>query len=418
MPGADSRLPETTPTRTIGWSGVMSSWMERADKVVFQTYGRAPVTLVRGDGCRVWDDEGRAYLDLVAGLAVCNVGHCHPKVVRAIQGQAERLIHTSNLYYTQPMVELAERLVALTFADRVFFCNSGAEANEGALKLARKLAKDRGHPERYEVITMEGSFHGRSLATLTATGQEKYHHGFEPLVPGFPHVPFGDLDAARGAMGERTCAILVEPIQGEGGVRFPPAGYLKGLRELCDEKGILLILDEVQTGVGRTGHLFAHQGEGMVPHAMTVAKGIAGGLPMGALLAIEEVAASLTPGTHASTFGGNPVAAAAAMATLSILVDDGLLEAMVPVARRFREGLEGMARAYPQVTDVRGRGLMLGMELTEPGKSIVEACMKRRVLVNCTMDRVLRFVPPLVLTLEETEEALGVLADAFKEVFG
>jgi acetylornithine aminotransferase/acetylornithine/N-succinyldiaminopimelate aminotransferase len=392
--------------------------MERADKVVFQTYGRSPIVLARGDGCRVWDDEGRVYLDLVAGLAVCNVGHCHPKVVRAIQGQAERLIHTSNLYYTQPMVELAERLVALTFADRVFFCNSGAEANEGALKLARKVAKDRGHPERYEVITMEGSFHGRSLATLTATGQEKYHHGFEPLVPGFPHVPFGDLEAARAAVGERTCAILVEPIQGEGGVKCPPAGYLKGLRELCDEKGILLILDEVQTGVGRTGELFAHQGAGMTPHAMTVAKGIAGGLPMGALLATEDVAASLTPGSHASTFGGNPVAAAAAMATLSILVDDGLLEAMVPVARRFREGLEGMARSYPQVVEVRGRGLMLGMELKEPGRPIVEACMRRRLLVNCTMDRVLRFVPPLVLSLDEAEEALGVLADAFKEIFG
>ena len=396
----------------------MTSWMERADKVLFQTYGRFPLTFVRGEGCRLWDDGGRVYLDLVAGLAVNNVGHCHPKVVRAIRDQAERLIHVSNFYYHPSMVELAERLVALTFADRVFFCNSGAEANEGALKLARKVAKDRGHPERFEVITMEHSFHGRTLATVTATAQEKYHHGFEPLVPGFRHVPFGDLGAARDAVDERTCAILVEPVQGEGGVRCAPPGYLKGLRELCDEAGILLILDEVQTGMGRTGSLFAHESEGVVPHAMTVAKGIAGGLPMGVLLATDDVAASLSPGTHASTFGGNPVASAAALATLSVLVDDGLLVAMAPVARRFREGIESLAREFPQVVEVRGRGLILGMELTEPCRPIVLACMKRGVLVNYTMDRVLRFVPPLVLNVGDVEEALEVLREAFKETLG
>lgn len=396
----------------------MSALIDRSDRVIFRTYGRFPLTLVRGEGCRVWDDHGRGYLDLVAGLAVCNVGHCHPKVVQAIREQAGRLIHVSNLYYTEPQVALAERLVAQSFADRVFFCNSGAEANEAALKLARKVAKDRGHPERYEVITMEHSFHGRTLATVTATAQEKYHHGFEPLVPGFRHVPYGDLEAAQGALNDRTCAILVEPIQGEGGVNCPPAGYLAGLKALCEEHGILLILDEVQSGMGRTGALFAHQSEGMNPHVLTVAKGIAGGLPMGAMMATEEIAAALGPGTHATTFGGNPVAAAAGSAVLSVLIDDGLLEAMVPVARRFREGLGEIARRFPQVVEVRGRGWMLGMELTEPCGPIVEACMERGALVNCTMERVLRFVPPLLLGMEEAEEALGVIAEALAQVLG
>jgi predicted acetylornithine/succinylornithine family transaminase len=346
------------------------------------------------------------------------VGHCNPKVVKAIGDQAQQLIHVSNLYYTQPQVELAERLVALSFADRAFFCNSGAEANEGAIKLARKVAKDRGHPERYEVITMEGSFHGRTLATVTATAQEKYRHGFEPMVPGFRYVPYGDLGAAREAVTEQTCAILVEPIQGEGGVNCPPEGYLKDLKALCEERGILLILDEVQTGMGRTGTLFAHQPDGVTPHAMTVAKGIAGGLPMGGLLATDEVAAALTPGTHATTFGGNPVTAAAGLAVLSVLVEDGLLKRMAPVAARFREGLEELARRYPQVVEVRGRGWMLGMELTEPGAPIVKACMDRGMLVNCTVERVLRFVPPLVLEMAEAEEALRILEEALREVWG
>jgi predicted acetylornithine/succinylornithine family transaminase len=376
------------------------------------------LVFVRGDGCHLYDDEGRAYLDLVAGLAVCNVGHCHPKVVQAIEEQSKRLIHVSNLYYTQPQVQLAERLVSETFADRVFFCNSGAEANEGALKLARKVAKDRGHPERFEVITMQSSFHGRTLATVTATAQEKYHHGFDPLVPGFHYVPFGDLAAAQEAVNERNCAIMVEPIQGEGGVNCPPEGYLKGLKDLCEERGILLIMDEVQTGMGRTGTLFAHQADGVVPHVMTIAKGLAGGLPMGALMATEDVAGSFTPGTHATTFGGNPVAAAAGVAVLSILMEDGVLEAMSSVATRFREGLEEIAQRYEQVVEVRGRGWMLGMELSEAGAPIVQACMKRGMLVNCTMDRVLRFIPPLIMKLEMAEEALGILEEAFLEVMG
>ncbi|MEJ5377531.1 MAG: acetylornithine transaminase [bacterium] len=397
----------------------MGSWPERADRVLFQTYGRFPLTFVKGEGARLWDDTGRCFLDLVGGLAVCNVGHCHPKVVRAIQQQAARLIHVSNFYYHPPMVELAERLVELSFAQRVFFCNSGAEANEGAIKLARKVAKDRGMGQRFEVITMEGSFHGRTLATVTATAQEKYHKGFEPLVEGFKYVPFGDLEAIRRSISSRTCAVMVEVIQGEGGVRPVPQGFLAGLRELCDKEGILLILDEVQTGVGRTGQLFAYQAEGTSPHVMTLAKGIAGGLPMGVLLAEDNVAASLTPGTHASTFGGNPVAAAAGLAVLSILVQDGLLEQMAPVAKSFRQGLEKLAGKYPElIMDVRGRGLMLGMELRYPCRALVEVCMARGVLLNCTVERVVRFVPPLVITLEDVEEALEVLDKSMQEVFG
>jgi acetylornithine/N-succinyldiaminopimelate aminotransferase len=396
----------------------MSSWHERADRVLFQTYGRFPLTLVKGEGYYVHDDEDQAYLDLVAGLAVCNVGHCHPKVIQAIEAQCKRLIHVSNLYYTQPQVELAERLVSETFADRVFFCNSGAEANEGALKLVRKVAKDRGYPERFEVITMQGSFHGRTLAMVAATAQEKYQKGFDPLVSGFKYVPFGDLQAVQEAVNEHTCAVMVEPIQGEGGVNCPPEGYLKGLKAFCDKQGILLIMDEVQTGMGRTGTLLAHQSEGVTPHIMTVAKGLAGGLPMGALMASEDLAGAFTPGTHASTFGGNPVAAAAGIAVLSILLDDGVLEAMTPVARCFRDGLEEIAKRYTQVREVRGRGWMLGMELETAGNPIVQACMKRGMLVNCTVDRVLRFIPPLTITMEAAQEALGILGQAFHEVMG
>lgn len=398
---------------------IMAEWIERADRVLFKTYARFPLVFVKGEGARLWDERGRCFLDLVGGLAVCNVGHCHPKVVKAIQEQSARLIHVSNFYYNVPMVELAERLVSLSFADRVFFCNSGAEANEGAIKLARKFAKDMGRDGSFEIITMDGSFHGRTMATLTATAQEKYHKGFEPLVDGFKYVPFGDVEAVKRAISSRTCAVMVEPIQGEGGVRPAPNGYLRELKELCEENGILLILDEVQTGMGRTGTLFAHEYEGVTPHIMTIAKGIAGGIPMGAIMATEDVASSLTPGTHASTFGGNPVAAAAANAVLEILIDDGLLEKMAPVAQSLKGGLEEMARKYPGlVVEVRGRGMMLGMELKESCRPIVEGCMRKGVLVNCTVEKVLRLVPPLVITLEEVQEALNVIEEAIVESYG
>ncbi len=297
--------------------------MMLSEKYIAHTYNRYPLLLVRGKGTRVWDLDGKEYLDFVAGLAVCNLGHCHPKVVKAIQDQAEKLIHVSNLYYIEPQIQLASLLCKHSFADKVFFCNSGAEANEGAMKLARKYAKEKIGEDRYEIITMERSFHGRTLATLTATAQEKFHKGYAPLMPGFKYVPFNDLKAVREAIDSKTCAVLLEPIQGEGGVNFPSEGYLKGLREICDEKGILLIFDEVQVGMGRTGKLFAYEHEGMKPDILTVAKSLAGGVPIGALLIRDEIAESFKPGDHASTFGGNPLATAAGVAALTAILKKG-----------------------------------------------------------------------------------------------
>ncbi|MGB9617719.1 MAG: acetylornithine transaminase, partial [Desulfomonilaceae bacterium] len=278
-----------------------TNFLEMNSKYVFNTYGRAPIMLVSGRGCRVVDSEGREYLDFIGGLAACPLGHGHPKLADAIASQARKLIHVSNLFHIEPQIHLAKALVENTFADKVFFCNSGAEANEGAIKLARKFFHDRGEHDRYHIITMENSFHGRTLATLAATGQTKYRKGFEPDTPGFSHTPFGDIKSLRAAVNSRTAAIIIEPIQGEGGVRMPPAEFLPAVRQLCDEAGCLMILDEVQTGMGRTGKLFAHEHYGIAPDIMTVAKGLAGGVPMGAVLAVEQVASAMTPGTHATT---------------------------------------------------------------------------------------------------------------------
>lgn len=395
----------------------MEGIRELSDKNIFKTYTRFPIVVEKAEGCLVWDTEGRSYLDLVAGIAVCNVGHGHPKVIEAIERQLQRLIHISNLYYSKPQVELAGRLVENSFADRVFFCNSGAEANEGAIKLARKYAKEKGHPERYEVITMLDSFHGRTLSTIAATGQQKYKNGFEPLPEGFSHCTFNDINALEAALSERTCAIMVEPIQGEGGVNIPSEGYLEEIRDLCDQKGLLLIFDEVQTGMGRTGRLFAYEHHGIVPDVMTLAKGIAGGLPMGAILAKEEVAQCLVPGTHASTFGGNPVCAAAGMAVLSILLDDGLIDQCQASGRYFFDKLEALRHRYPQVRAVRGRGLILGMELEGPGAGVVNRCLEKGLLINCAMDKVLRFIPPLTITEKEIDQAIEILKASLDEEF-
>jgi predicted acetylornithine/succinylornithine family transaminase len=395
----------------------MENIREMAERLLFQTYARFPIVIERGQGCRVWDSDGRQYLDLVAGLAVCNVGHCHPKVTKAIKEQAERLIHISNLYFSSPQVKLAEKLIEYSFADRVFFCNSGAEANEGALKIARRFAKEKGFPERYEVITMTNSFHGRTLATLAATGQEKHRRGFEPMPDGFRHCPFNDLNALEESISEKTCAIMVEPIQGEGGVNLPSEGYLEALRDLCDRKGILLIFDEVQTGMGRTGKLFAYQHSPVIPDIMTIAKGLAGGIPMGAILAKEEVASCMGPGSHASTFGGNPVCASAALAVISILIDDGLIDNCEKMGRYFINRLNWLKGIYPQIRDVRGKGLLIGMELDVAGSGIVRRCMEKGVLINCTVDRVLRFIPPLSISEEEIDLAIDVLNISLEEEF-
>jgi len=392
--------------------------MGLSEHYIAPTYARFPILLVRGKGTRLWDSEGKEYLDFVSGLAVCNLGHCHPKVVKAIQEQAEKLIHVSNFYYIEPQIQLAALLCKHSFADKVFFCNSGAEANEGAIKLARKYAKEKSGENRYEIITMEQSFHGRTLATLTATAQEKYHKGYDPLVPGFHYVPFNDVESLKRAINEKTCAVMLEPIQGEGGVRIPREGYLKAVREICDEKGILLIFDEVQVGMGRTGKLFAYEHENVKPDLMTLAKSLAGGVPIGALLIRKGIAEAFQPGDHASTFGGNPLATAAGVAALRAILEEGMLENCQKVGAYFLSRLGEMKKRFPFVREVRGKGLILGMELEMEGGSVVKEMMKRGFLINCTMGNVLRFLPPLIITKEEVDRMLEALEEVFKNIKG
>ena len=388
--------------------------MALSEQYVANTYSRYPVLLVRGKGTRVWDLEGEEYLDFVSGLAVCNLGHCHPRVVKAIQDQAEKLIHISNFYYIEPQIQLASLLCKHSFADKVFFCNSGAEANEGAFKLARKFAKEKIGKDRYEIITMERSFHGRTLATLTATGQEKFHKGYEPLMPGFKYVPFNDIGAVKNAIDPKTCAVMVEPIQGEGGVNCPSEGYLKALRDICDEKRLLLIFDEVQVGMGRTGKLFAYEHEGVEPDMLTLAKSLAGGVPIGALLIKKGIADGFKPGDHASTFGGNPLASAAGVAALTAILEEGMLENCRKMGDYFISELEEIKKKFPFVKEVRGKGLILGIELRIDGSSMVKEMLKRKILINCTMGNVLRFLPPLIVTKEEVDRVVKTLGEVFE----
>jgi acetylornithine aminotransferase len=381
-----------------------------ADRYLMATYARQPISIARGRGCLVYDLEGREYLDCVGGIAVNILGHAHPDVVHAIQRQAQHLLHTSNLYYTEPQVRLAQALVEHSFADKVFFCNSGAEANEAAIKLARRYAHGKYGAERYEIVTMQASFHGRTLATLTATGQAKIQEGFEPLVPGFSYAPFNDLAALERAIGPRTAAVMLEPIQAEGGVHVADRTYLEQVRALCREKDLLLIFDEVQTGMGRTGTLFAYEQFGVEPDIMTLAKGLGGGVPIGACLATDRVAASFTPGSHASTFGGNPLACSAALAVLRVLLDGKVLEQSRRMGEYLAKGLRELMERMPSIKAVRGLGLLQGAELSIEGKPVVADCLARGVLINCTMDRVLRFVPPLIISQRELDRLLETLS--------
>ena len=390
--------------------------IQTADATIAGTYKRFPIVLTQGEGCTVEDQDGKTYLDFVAGIAVCNLGHAHPAVAKAVAAQAETLVHVSNLYYTAPQVQVARRLVQNSFADRVFFCNSGAEANEAAIKLARKYFKDKGQPDRHRIVAMEKSFHGRTMATLSATGQEKIRKGFDPVLPGFDFVPFDDIAALAATVNDQTCAVLLEPIQGEGGVCCPEDNYLKEVRRVCDAVGALLILDEIQTGMGRTGKLFAYEHFDMLPDIMTVAKALANGLPMGAMLAAEEIAASFGPGAHASTFGGTPIVSAAACQVLRILTEEGILENCRQVGAYFKKRLLQLQERHDIVAQVRGKGLLLGMELTVAGEPIVQACLRQGYLINCIQDRVLRFIPPLTVTAEQVDQLIeyldGVLAAA------
>ena len=381
---------------------------ELADRYLMQTGRRLPVTFVRGRGCLVYDEAGREYLDLVAGIAVNLLGHAHPEVAAAVAAQANTLIHTSNLYYTQPQVELARRLVELSFPSRVFFCNSGAEANEAAIKLARKWGT-RNRDGAYQIITTQGSFHGRTLATITAGGQPKYSDPFKPLPDGFVHVPYNDLDAIKAATGEKTVAILLEPIMGEIGVVPAHEGYLAGVRRWCDEQGLLLILDEVQTGLARTGRWFAHQHHGITPDVMTLAKGLGGGLPIGACLAAPK-ADVFEPGDHGSTFGGNPLACAAAIAVLHVIERDGLAGHAAEMGEVLHTAISGLGGK-----EVRGLGLMQAVEFAEPrAKAFQQACLDAGLVVNAVDDNSIRFVPPLIITTEQIDRAQHTMSEALK----
>jgi acetylornithine/N-succinyldiaminopimelate aminotransferase len=386
--------------------------MEWSAKYHTPNYGRTPLVLVRGEGTRVWDSDGREYLDFTTGIAVTGLGHCHPVVTGAIREAAATLLHVSNIFHNAPQVHLAKLLVEHSFADRVFFCNSGAEANEAALKVARKYGKERLATDRYEVIATHNSFHGRTLATVSATGQPKYQQGFEPLMPGFKHVPYNDLRAMERALDSHTAAILVETIQGEGGVNVPDDDYLPGLRKLCDESGALLIFDEVQTGVGRTGRLWGYQHSGVEPDVMTLAKALANGVPIGAMLCREAVASVLTAGTHGSTFAGSAFVTSVALATLSTIIGDKLPERAEQRGRELMDGLRELQRSRPDVKEVRGLGLLIGVELSRPAAPVVDACREAGLLVLSAGEKVVRLAPPLIVQTTECRRALEILGTA------
>jgi predicted acetylornithine/succinylornithine family transaminase len=385
-----------------------------AQSFLMNTYSRQPLVLVKGRGTTVYDSDGREYLDFVAGVAVNNLGHCHPKVVVALQKQAQRLMHVSNHFHIEAQVALGKELVRNSFADKAFFCNSGTEAIEAAIKLSRRYSREIMKKERFEVITMFGSFHGRTYGAVSATAQEKFHQGFEPMVPGFRYVPFNDSKAVEAAVTGKTCAVLVEPVQGEGGVKVPAPGYLKALRKICDEHQLLLVLDEIQTGMGRTGRLFAYEHEGITPDIMALAKGLGSGMPIGALLATDKASQAFVPGTHGSTFGGNPLACAAGLASLEALLEDNIIiQNVEALGKHFMDGLRSLKAKYPFIKDVRGQGLLIGMELDFEGKEIVTECLKQGFLINCTVNTVLRFMPPLIISEEEIDQ----LVDALNRIF-
>lgn len=387
------------------------------DAVFVNNYIRYPAVMVKGEGCLLTADDGNQYLDFLSGIAVCSLGHCHPAVTAAIQQQAAELVHVSNLYYTKPQTELAEMLIANSFGDKVFMCNSGAEANEAAIKLAR-IHSPKG---RYQILSLEGSFHGRTLATVAATGQPKFHQGFEPLPEGFVHLPFGELDELEKNITESTCAIMCEPIQGESGVRPLPLEYLQAIRKLCDKHGLLLIFDEVQTGIGRCGTLFAYEQYGVVPDIMTLAKALGNGMPIGAMVTTAELADSLVPGTHASTFGGNPVAAAAGVAVMKTMLADGFLAGVQQRGKYLQNKLLGLVPRYPELlSGTRGAGMLQALVLTEQGVTkgtdIVNTMFSRGILINFAGNSALRFAPPLIATEQEIDKVVAALADVLGEL--
>ncbi|NQT30828.1 MAG: aspartate aminotransferase family protein [Deltaproteobacteria bacterium] len=393
----------------------MTNWQEIEKKYYMNTFERVPLTIVKGKGPYVWGDEGKQYLDFVGGWAVTTLGHCHPAVTRALTEQANLLIQTSNQFYTVPQLQLAQLLVENSCLDRVFFGNSGAEANEGAVKLARRYGQ-LNLKGAYEVMSTFSSFHGRTLAMVAATGQPKFQQSYPPLPTGFVNVEFNNIEAIKSATTERTCAVMLEPIQGEGGVNFPDEGYLPAVRKWCDQKGILLILDEIQTGVGRTGTLFAYEQYGVEPDIMTLAKGLASGVPIGAILA-KEKASVFAPGEHGSTFGGNPLACAAGYATVKFVIDNNIAGRVKEVGQYLIDGLEKMKPKFPSITDIRGRGLLVALEFnSDIAPALLTACLERGLLVNQLKPNTLRFIPPLIIGKKEVDEALGILDEALVSI--
>ena len=396
----------------------MTDWIAEEQQYLFQNYGRQPIVLERGEGTRVWDTDGQEYLDFVGGVAVNILGHAHPVVANALAEQAKTLIHTSNLFYTKPMIQLAKLLVEHSCLDRVFFCNSGTEAVEGAIKLARRW----GHDTRngaYEIISFNDGFHGRTFGALAATGTTRYREPFEPLAPGFVHVDWNDFEAVKRATTPKTVAVLTEPIQGEGGVNMPAPGFLKSLRDWCSERGLLLIFDEIQTGVGRTGSLWAYEQEGVEPDIMALAKGLAGGIPIGAVLAREELASHLVKGDHGTTFGANPLATAAGLATMRYIIENDIAGQGARASEKLMARLRSMEDRLPVVTDVRGRGMLIAVGLArEIAADVVDACRQRGLLANNVRPNAIRLMPPLNVTDDEIDRACDILEEAIVAVTG
>lgn len=388
--------------------------IKKAGQYIANTYTRFPIAISRGEGCWLWDVNGRRYLDFLAGIAVCNLGHAHEKVIEGLTAQAKKLFHVSNLFYMEPQIKAAQMLVENSFGDKVFFCNSGAEANEAAIKLARRYSWNKYGEGRHEIITMENSFHGRTVNTLAATGQKKFGVGFEPLTQGFTHVPFNDIDALKNAVSDKTCAVMLELIQAEGGVYVADTEYVRQLREFTKEKDILLILDEVQTGIGRTGKLFAYEHFGIEPDIMSLAKALGNGFPVGAIIATDEIMSAFVPGTHASTFGGNPLASAAVLATLNTIIDDNILKNAVESGDYLYQGLLAIQKKFPFVTEIRGIGLIRGIELTLDGDAVAREFLAEGIILNCTKGTTLRLVPPLIVKKEEIDIFLEIADRIFE----
>ena len=383
--------------------------IDKTDAFICRTYMRQETAFVKGKGTKLWDESGREYTDFLAGIAVCGLGHCHPQITRAVSEQAATLVHVSNLFYTRPQADLASLLCEKSFADRVFFSNSGAEANEAAIKLARRCFQKKGETERFRIITMDQSFHGRTMATLSATGQDKIKEGFSPVLEGFSHVPFNNIGRLEKEMDDTVCAVMLEPVQGEGGVIPADPEYLKAVRDLCTQTGCLLIFDEIQTGMGRCGKLFAHELYGVTPDIMTLAKALGNGLPIGAMMATQEAAKGFDFGSHASTFGGTPLATAAAFQVVRIIGDDGFLSTVRETGDYFKQQLQTLAETHERIIEVRGRGLLLGLEIDGDAGGVVAQMMKKGFIINGIQDKVLRFAPPLIIEKQEIDRLIIAL---------